>query len=445
MEASSIIEAIVLLALLVLSAFFSSAETALTTVSAIRIKTLAEEGNKKAETVEKVISDPHKMLSAILIGNNIVNLSASSLATTLAVHLLGSYGAGIATGILTFLILIFGEITPKTMANLHAEKISMRYAGVIWYLMWILTPIIVIVNFLSTSLMRLLGVSKEDAKFGLTAKEIKNIVEDSHESGALEVDERNMIYQFIDFQESYAKEIMIPKIDMTTVDESSSFEQIMEAYERDKYTRMPVLGTDKEEIFGILNMKNLLSYNRKDDFHIKDYMQEAFYTYEMKKTSELFDQMRRGHISLAIVLDEYGSVVGMVSFEDLLEELVGEIRDEFDDDEEDDLIQINENTFEALGTTNLEDLMHKIRLDISSEDYDTLGGFLIGEFNHFPEVGEMYLTPKGARFKVIEIDGNRITKVQIRLAESVPMQDDLDLNGPPIELYEETSEELDVD
>lgn len=439
MEASSIIEAIVLLALLVLSAFFSSAETALTTVSAIRIKTLAEEENKKAETVEKVISDPHKMLSAILIGNNIVNLSASSLATTLAVHLLGSYGAGIATGILTFLILIFGEITPKTMANLHAEEISMRYAGVIWYLMWILTPIIVIVNFLSTSLMRLLGVSKEDAKFGLTAKEIKNIVEDSHESGALEVDERNMIYQFIDFQESYAKEIMIPKIDMTTVDESSSFDQIMEAYERDKYTRMPVLGTDKEEIIGILNMKNLLSYNRKDDFHIKDYMQEAFYTYEMKKTSELFDQMRRGHISLAIVLDEYGSVVGMVSFEDLLEELVGEIRDEFDDDEEDDLIQINENTFEALGTTNLEDLMHKIRLDISSEDYDTLGGFLIGEFNHFPEVGEMYLTPKGARFKVIETDGNRITKVQIRLAESVPMQDDLDLNGPPIELYEDDS------
>ncbi len=437
MEVSSIIEAIVLLVLLVLSAFFSSAETALTTVSSVRIKTLAEEGNKKAKTVEKVISDPQKMLSAILIGNNIVNLSASSLATTLAVHLLGSYGAGIATGILTFLILIFGEITPKTMANLHAEKMSMRYAGVIWYLMGVLTPIIVIVNVLSSSLMRLLGVSKEDARFGLTAKEIKNIVEDSHESGALEVDERNMIYQFIDFQESYAKEIMIPKIDMTTVDESSTFEQVMEAYERDKYTRMPVLGNDKEEIIGILNMKNLLSYNRKDAFHIKDYMQEAFYTYEMKKTSELFDQMRRGHISLAIVLDEYGSVVGMVSFEDLLEELVGEIRDEFDDDEEDDLIQINENTFEALGTTNLEDLMHKIRLDISSEDYDTLGGFLIGEFNHFPEVGEMYLTPLGARFKVIETDGNRITKVQIRLAESVPMQDDLDLNGPPIDLFEE--------
>ena len=441
MEVSSIIESIILLVLLALSAFFSSAETALTTVSSIKIKTLVEEGNKRAILVEKVISDPQKMLSAILIGNNIVNLSASSLATTLAITLWGSYGAGIATGVLTLLILIFGEISPKTMAKLHAEEVSMRYAGAIWYLMWVLTPIIVIINFLSTSLMRLFGVSKEDAKFGLTAKEIKTIVEDSHESGSLEVEERNMIYQFIDFQESFAKEIMIPKIDMTTVDEDSSFEDIMKVYEEDKYTRMPVLGKDKEEIIGILNVKNLLSYNRKDTFHIKDYMKEAFFTYEMKKTSELFDQMRRGHISLAIVLDEYGSVVGMVSFEDLLEELVGEIRDEFDDDEEDDLIQINENTFEALGTTNLEDLMHKIRLDISSEDYDTLGGFLIGEFNHFPEVGEMYLTPKGARFKVIEVDGNRITKVQIRLAESVPMQDDLDLNGPPIELFEENSEE----
>ena len=404
---------------------------------------MAEEGNKKAETVLKVISDSPKMLSAILIGNNIVNLSASSLATTLAIHLLGSYGAGIATGVLTLLILIFGEITPKTMAKLRAEKVSLNYAGVIWRLMWILTPVIHVVNFFAGGLMRALGVSKEDVNSGLTAKEIKNIVETSHESGTLEIDERNLIYQYLDFQDSFAKEIMIPRIDMTTIEENWSYERIMEEYEKDKYTRMPVVGEDKEQIVGILNMKSLLSYRQGTRFRIKEYMQEAFFTYEMKHTSELFDQMRRGHISLAIVLDEYGSVVGMVSFEDLLEELVGEIRDEFDDDEEDDLIQVDEQTFEALGTANLDDLMHKLRLDISSEDYDTIGGFLTGEFNHFPEVGEMYLTPIGARFRILEIDGNRVTKVQIRLADKVPMQNDLDLNGPPIELYdtEETKDE----
>ena len=440
MEAESIIQILFLILLLILSAFFSSAETALTTVSEIRIKTMAQEGNKRAETVQNIISDSPKMLSAILIGNNIVNLSASSLATTLAVKFLGSYGAGIATGILTFLILIFGEITPKTMAKLKAEDMSLKYGGIIWRLMWLLTPIIAVVNFFAGGLMRGMGVSKEDVNSGLTATEIKNIVESSRENGTLEIDERNLIYQYIDFQDSYAKEIMIPRIDMTTIEESWSYEEIMEEYEKEKYTRMPVVGSDKEEIVGILNMKSLLSYRQGTKFHIKEYMQEAFFTYEMKHTSELFEQMRRGHISLAIVLDEYGSVVGMVSFEDLLEELVGEIRDEFDDDEEDDLIQIDELNFEALGTANLEDLMHKLRLDISSEDYDTIGGFLTGEFNHFPEVGEMYLTPVGARFRVAEIDGNRITKVQIRLADKVPMQEDLDLNGPPIELYDTEDE-----
>ncbi|MCR5546467.1 MAG: hemolysin family protein, partial [Lachnospiraceae bacterium] len=308
MEAESILQLLFLILLLVLSAFFSSAETALTTVSEVRIKTMAQEGNKKAETVIKIISDSPKMLSAILIGNNIVNLSASSLATTLAVKILGNYGAGIATGVLTFLILIFGEITPKTMAKLKAEEMSLKYGVVIWRLMWLLTPIIYVVNFLAGGLMRAMGISKEDVNSGLTATEIKNIVETSHESGTLEVDERNLIYQYIDFQDSNAKEIMIPRIDMTTISESWSYERIMEEYEIDKFTRMPVVGADKEEIVGILNMKSLLSYRQGTPFHITEYMQDAFFTYEMKKTSELFEQMRRGHISLAIVLDEYGSV-----------------------------------------------------------------------------------------------------------------------------------------
>ncbi len=436
-----LIQFAVLIVLLILSAFFSSAETALTTVSEVRIKTLAEEGDKRAKTVLKIIADSPKMLSAILIGNNIVNLSASSLATALAIRIIGDVGAGIATGILTLLILIFGEITPKTMAKLHAEKVSLRYGAVIYRLMWLLTPVIAVVNFLAGGLMRMLGVSPDDLNSGLTAKEIKTLVDTSHESGTLEVDERNFIYQLIDFSASNAKEVMIPRIDMSTVERSFSYEEIMAEYEKEKYTRLPVLGDDKEEIVGILNMKSLLSYRQGSPFHIEEYMQPAFFTYEMKNTAELFEQMRKGHISLAIVLDEYGSVVGMVSFEDLLEELVGEIRDEFDEDEEDDLVQIDGQNFEVLGTANLEDFCHKMRLDLESEDYDTIGGFLTGEFNRFPEKGEMYVTPGGVNFKVAAVEGNRITKIRVHLPEPVPMQEDLDLNGPAITLEKEEETE----
>ena len=441
MDVALLVQFVILGILLLLSAFFSSAETALTTVSEVRIKTLAEEGDRHAQTVLQVIEDSPKMLSAILIGNNIVNLSASSLATALAIRIIGDVGAGIATGILTLLILIFGEITPKTMAKLNAEKVSLRYGIIIYRLMWILTPLIAIVNFLAGGLMRILGVSKDDVNSGLTAKEIKTLVDTSHESGTLEVDERNFIYQLIDFADSNAKEVMIPRIDMSTVEVSWSYEQIMEEYEKEKYTRLPVLGENKEEIVGILNMKSLLSYRQNSTFHIREYMQPAFFTYEMKNTSELFEQMRKGHISLAIVLDEYGTVVGMVSFEDLLEELVGEIRDEFDEDEEDDLVQIDEQNFEVLGTANLEDFCHKLRLDLESEDYDTIGGFLTGEFNRFPEKGEMYVTPSGVNFKVAAVDGNRITKIRVHLPEKVPMQEDLDLNGPAITLNEDPEPE----
>ena len=416
MDQSTIIQLIILVFLLFLSAFFSSAETALTTVSKIRLKTMADDGDKRAARVLKVTADSHKMLSAILIGNNIVNLSASSLATTISMRFFGSYGAGIATGILTFLVLIFGEITPKSMATVEALKISLIDAPIIEKLMWVLTPLIVIVNAFSHVILRLFGV-KEAPRIGMTSDELRTIVDVSHESGTIETDEKDYIHNVFDFSDSAVKEVMIPRIDMAMVNVNWSYDKLIEIFQENMYTRLPVYENDTDNIIGIVNMKDLLLAKEEEHFSIKDHLREVYFTYEQKNTAELFDEMRQGSISLAIVLDEYSAVAGLVTLEDLLEELVGEIRDEYDDNEEDDIVRISEREFDVLGSANLDDLSEELDLGFSSEDYDTIGGYLIGLFDHFPMLGETYFTEEGVMLRVTSVRKKRIEKIRIKLPE----------------------------
>jgi CBS domain containing-hemolysin-like protein len=416
LDQSTIIQLIILVFLLFLSAFFSSAETALTTVSKIRLKTMADDGDKQAARVLKVTADSHKMLSAILIGNNIVNLSASSLATTISMRFFGSYGAGIATGILTFLVLIFGEITPKSMATVEALKISLIDAPIIEKLMWVLTPLIVIVNAFSHVILRLFGV-KEAPRIGMTSDELRTIVDVSHESGTIETDEKDYIHNVFDFSDSAVKEVMIPRIDMAMVNVNWSYDKLIEIFQENMYTRLPVYENDTDNIIGIVNMKDLLLAKEEEHFSIKDHLREVYFTYEQKNTAELFDEMRQGSISLAIVLDEYSAVAGLVTLEDLLEELVGEIRDEYDDNEEDDIVRISEREFDVLGSANLDDLSEELDLGFSSEDYDTIGGYLIGLFDHFPMLGETYFTEEGVMLRVTSVRKKRIEKIRIKLPE----------------------------
>lgn len=421
---TTVIQIIILVVLLLLSAFFSSAETALTTVSKIKMRTLSEEGDRRARLVLKILDDRTKMLSAILIGNNIVNLSASSLATTVAIRLLGRFGAGIATGILTFLILIFGEITPKTLAAYRAAELSRRYAKPVWYLMVGLTPLIFIVNHLANGVLRLFGVDPNTPPEGMTEEELRTIVDVSHESGVIEDEEKEYIHNIFDFSDATAKEVMIPRIDMTAVNVMWSHEKLMDVFREEMMTRMPVYEGDTDHIIGIINMKDLLIPREGTPFSIRDYLREAYFTYEQKNAVELFEDMRRQSQAMAIVLDEYGSVAGLVTLEDLLEELVGEIRDEYDANEEDDIVSTDSESdteYDVLGSINLEDLCDELPLNFSSEDYDTLGGFLIGEFDHFPKVGETYVSGDGVILRVVSASDKRIEKVHIRFP--MPLED----------------------
>ena len=418
MDSSDVTQLIILLILLGLSAFFSSAETALTTVNKIRIRSLAEDGNKRAKTVLKITDDSGKMLSAILIGNNIVNLSAASLTTSLAYSFGGSMVA-IASGILTVLILLFGEITPKTMATIHAEKMALIYAPIISIFMKVMTPVIFIINGLSIGVLFLLRVDPNAKNDLMTETELRTIVDVSHEDGVIESDEREMIYNVFDLGDAKAKDVMVPRVHVTFADVNSTYEELLDIFREDKFTRLPIFEDTTDNVVGTINMKDLLLYDNTKEFHIRDILREAYFTYEYKSISELLVEMRQASFNIAIVLDEYGETAGLITLEDILEEIVGEIHDEYDENEEDFVQEVTEREYIIEGSMNLDDLNDRLDLDLNSEEYDSLGGFIIERLDRLPEAGDSIVTEEGILMVVEKLDKNRIEKVHVYLPEPV--------------------------
>mgnify|MGYP002738429749 CR=1 FL=1 len=418
MDSGDAIQLIVLLLLILLSAFFSSAETAMTTVNKIRIMSLADDGNKKAKTLLKIIENPGKLLSTILIGNNIVNLSASSLATTWTTRVLGNAFIGFITGVLTLLILLFGEITPKTLATLQAEKISLAYAPVIYPLTRLLTPVIFLVNLLSRGVLFLLHVDPDAKPNAMTEQELRTIVDVSHEDGVIESEERQMIYNVFDFGDSQAKDVMVPRIDMSLINVDATYDEVIQAFREDGYTRYPVYENSTETIIGTLNMKDLILRDPEKTFSVRDFLRNPYFTYEYKGTADLLMEMKEYAVNLAIVLDEYGATAGMITLEDLLEEIVGEIRDEYDADEEEDFKEIvPKREYLAKGSAKLDDLNEALDLHLETEDYDSIGGFVIEQLDHLPVPGESCITDNHLKLVVDQVDKNRIELVHIYIPE----------------------------
>ena len=319
---------------------------------------------------------------------------------------------------MTFLVLIFGEITPKTMASLKAEKIALSYAKIVYALMFVLTPLIFILDFLSGGILRLFGIDPDKRDDSVTEEDLRTIVEAGHEDGVLETEEHKMINNVFDFGDHQAKDIMVPRVDMCFLKLDATYEEFIEIYREEKFTRIPVYEETRDNVVGILNVKDLLLYNPKEqEFHVKDFLREAYYTYEFKNTSELMMEMRKNSISIAIVLDEYGATAGLVTLEDLLEEIVGDIRDEFDEAEAEEVQQLGEREYLVEGACKLEDLNDMIGLGIESEDYDSIGGIVIEALQHLPAEGEEVTTENGTRLVVEKIDKNRIEKVHIYLPE----------------------------
>ncbi|MEY8282493.1 hemolysin family protein [Lachnospiraceae bacterium 50-23] len=416
MDSGDATQLIILLILLLLSAFFSSAETALTTVNKIRIRSLADEGSKRAKTVLEITDNSGKMLSAILIGNNIVNLSAASLTTSLAYSFGGSMVA-IASAVLTVAILLFGEITPKTMATIHAERMALIYAPVIRIFMKVMTPAIFIINGMSMGVLFLLRVDPKAGKRAMTENELRTIVDVSHEDGVIESDEKEMIYNVFDLGDARAKDVMVPRVHVTFADAQSTYNELIELFREDKFTRLPVFEETTDNVIGTINMKDLLLFDNTKEFHVRDILREAYFTYEYKSISELLVEMRQASFNIAIVLDEYGETAGLITLEDILEEIVGEIHDEYDENEEDFVKEVGEREYIIEGSMNLDDLNDRLDLNLQSEDYDSLGGFIIEHLDRLPETGDSIVTEDGIRLIVESLDKNRIESVHAYLPE----------------------------
>lgn len=432
-DSSAAIQLVVLFLLIACSAFFSSAETALSTVNRVRMRALEEEGNKRAVKVNKILDNYGKMISTILIGNNIVNIAASALATTLAlrIHLI----VGIATAILTIIVLLFGEIVPKTWANLNNEKISLAYSGIIYSLMHILTPVIFVVDKLSGGILRLLHIDPNKKASAMTETELKTYVDVSHEDGVIESEEKEMIYNVFDFSDAVAKDIMIPRINMVTVNVEASYQEVLEVFRESMYTRLPVYQEDKDNIIGLINIKDFILNADQSNFSVRSILREAHYTYEYKKSADLLLEMRQITMNVAFVLNEYGATVGMITLEDLLEEIVGEIRDEYDADEAEYIQEIGDRTYLVEGSMKLDDINDALDTDLDSEDYDSIGGIIIEQLDRLPEDGEEVILDNGIRLKVQGIDQNRICKVLMTLPEE----------PSPEEAAENIAEEADAD
>ncbi|WP_445330247.1 HlyC/CorC family transporter [Tepidibacter sp. Z1-5] len=412
MDSSSSWQFFILFILLGISSFFSASETALMSLSKIKIRHMKEESIEGADVVSKLIENPNKLLGAILVGNNVVNIGASAIATSLFIDLFKEKGAAIATIFMTIAVLIFGEITPKSLAAQNSENVSLKVSKIISIVVVVLSPIVFIFNYLSKFIIKLFGGNPDVHQPFITEEELRTMVDVSHEEGVLEVEEKEMIQNVFEFGDLQAKDAMIQRTDVIGVDVESTYEELVEIFQEGHFSRMPIYEESIDDIIGILNVKDFAFIDKdKDTFDIRKYMRDPYYTFEFKKITELFQEMREEKVHMAIVLDEYGGTAGIITIEDLIEEIVGDIEDEYDE-EDDEIKIINEDEYVVDGSTRINIVNEIIGTNIESEEFESIGGVLIGELGRLPEEGEE-VNFDNIKFIVESLDKNRIKSIRL--------------------------------
>jgi putative hemolysin len=387
-------------------------ETALMSLSRIRLRHMVDTDVLGAELVEKLTKDPSRLLGTILIGNSVANIGASAMATVLATNVFGNSGVGIATGIITVLVLIFGEITPKSIAKQKSEAVALRIARPIKFVVIIFKPLVYIFTAISSVFIRILGGDPNEARSFITHEELKTMVGVSEEEGVLENAEKEMIFNVFEFADLQVKDIMVQRVDIVSVDKEASYDDVMDVIKNEQFSRIPVYNQTIDNIIGVLNIKDLATIeNLREDFNISKYIRDPYYTFEFKKIVELFKEMKKTRNHIAIVLDEYGGTVGLVTIEDLVEEIVGEIEDEYDE-EKNPVEVIKDNEYVVYGSLRLHDISDLIGINIDSEEFDSVGGLMIEDLGRMPEEQEE-ITVNNIRFIAEEIEKNRIKKVRM--------------------------------
>ncbi|KGJ50966.1 HlyC/CorC family transporter [Paraclostridium dentum] len=402
-----------LVILLIGSGFFSASETALMSLSRIRIRHMQEEGVKGAKLVGKLTEDSGKLLSSILVGNNVVNIAATSISTSLFISILGTQGVAVATALMTILVLIFGEITPKTIAANNSEKIAILVSKPIKVIILILTPVVWVFNIITNIIFKIFGIKSKSGQPYITEEELRTMVNVSQEEGVLEIEERQIINNVFQFGDMQAKEAMVQRLDMVCIDADDGYKEIINLFKEEQFSRMPVYEESADDIIGIVNIKDIIFLEEDEiaNFDIRNYVREAFFTYEFKKITELLEEMKKDKSQMAIVVDEYGGTAGLITIEDLVEEIVGEIEDEYDEDES-DIEVIKEDEYIIDGSKKISEVNELIGTNLESEEFDSIGGFIIGHLKRLPEEHEV-IEVDGVKLCIESLDKNRIKKIRV--------------------------------
>lgn len=402
---------------IIFSGFFSSSETALTSLSELKVKHLLQEKGEKAKDLELWLLHPNKVLNTILIGNNIVNILGSVVAAEVSNKIFGSSAIAIATGVMTFLVLIFGEIAPKTFAKHNAESLALFIIKILKIFYFFFYPISFVLNKLVKIIIKLSGGNVENSGPKITEDELEFLISVGEKEGVLENQKKEMLHNIFEISETTAKEVMVPRTDLVAIKYGTDINEILNILANTEYSRIPIYEGKMDNILGILHVKDLLKYVSKDvqQLDIKTILRKPYFVPSTKKIDDLLREFQLNRIHFAIVVDEYGGVDGIVTLEDILEEIVGEIRDEYDRDENDEIIQLDENTYEVDPRIDIDDFSKFFGLEIQDDlNFETLGGLIFDLSGRIPEIGDVFYVGN-IEILIKEKDGRRIKKVIVKV------------------------------
>lgn len=416
MEPDSMWQLIIIFVLIGLSAIFSAAEAAFRSISSLRLIQSFEDGNQNLKKGVELMKSPEKLRGVLMVGDNIFNISAVIIATIYFVQHGMPVHPVIFLAAISLLLIILGEIIPKSIGSLYPEIMIHRLSPFVNLVALLLYPLVLLMVWITDIFLVLIGGNPDKSKPFITEEELMSYVNASHADGVLEVEEKKMIVNVVEFGDIEVSEIMTPRTDIVTAPIDADYDAIYQLFKEEQFSRIPIFEDNKDQIVGILNIKKLMFYEgNPEDYVVSEHMRQPFFTYESKKTADLFNEMRQSKHQMAIVLDEYGGTAGLVTLEDLIEEIVGEIADEFDDEPQ-EITELEANCYLILGSTHLGDVNDSLGLHLVSEDFDSLGGFIIGILGRLPESGEI-VTFEHIEFEVQTVEKNRIEQIKLTIHE----------------------------
>lgn len=417
MELHNIFPIIIIAISLIAIAILSSSESSFIAVNKIRIRSLLEKGDSRAKAVQKILDEHDRLFSAVIFSGNLFTVLATSIGTALALRYFGEDGIIIATIVMTFLIVVFGELAPKTFAVTHSEKVSLSLAKPIAFYIKLISPLVWIFKVSSNFIIKMLGGKEMPVSPLVTEEEIKTMISIGEKEGTLEEEEKDMLHKVFEFGDKVVTEAMVPRTEIVSIPEGSTIEDALNLVSEEGYSRYPVIKESIDNVTGILYVKDILikmaEGKIQKDLPITELVREAYYIPENKMVTELLDEMQKNKFQIAIVMDEYGGTAGLITLEDIIEEIVGGLQDEFEEMEAEKEVEIiDERTFIVSGTTGLDEVNELAGVELVSVDFHTIGGFVFGLFRRLPRVGEQ-VRYHNLRFLILEMEDKKISKVKI--------------------------------